>query len=130
MSLEEARKYKVAKSKTRYGRSSQLTLSHGTRLDAQTAPAFRQMTDAGLLEAAAAGSHAAFRDRQPPFPACLPAGVADDDTADAEDIAQEAFVKLWKQPAQVPGRRAEGLADAGCLQRGDRPQPETPGRRA
>jgi RNA polymerase sigma-70 factor (ECF subfamily) len=61
------------------------------------------MTDAGLLEAAAAGSHAAFseivsRHFQPVHRLVwrMTGGAAD-----AEDIAQEAFVKLWKNPAQV-----------------------------
>ncbi len=61
------------------------------------------MTDAGLLEAAAAGSHAAFseivsRHFQPVYRLVwrMTGGAAD-----AEDIAQEAFVKLWKNPARV-----------------------------
>lgn len=67
------------------------------------ASAFRQMTDAGLLEAAAAGIHAAFaeivsRHYQPVYRLVwrMTGGAAD-----AEDMAQEAFVKLWKNPAQV-----------------------------
>lgn len=67
------------------------------------ASAFQQMTDAGLLEAAARGSHAAFaqivsRHFQPVYRLVwrMTGGAAD-----AEDIAQEAFVKLWKNPAQV-----------------------------
>lgn len=66
-------------------------------------PAFRQMTDAGLLEAAAGGSHLAFgeivaRHFQPVYRLVwrLTGGAAD-----AEDIAQEAFVKLWRNPAQL-----------------------------
>jgi RNA polymerase sigma-70 factor (ECF subfamily) len=69
-------------------------------LDAQ---AFRQMADAGLLEAAAGGSHAAFseivnRHFQPVYRLVwrMTGGAAD-----AEDVAQDAFVKLWKNPAQV-----------------------------
>jgi RNA polymerase sigma-70 factor (ECF subfamily) len=65
--------------------------------------AFRQMTDAGLLEAAAAGSHAAFaevvsRHYQPVYRLVW---RMTNGGADAEDVAQEAFVKLWKNPAQV-----------------------------
>jgi RNA polymerase sigma-70 factor (ECF subfamily) len=67
------------------------------------ASAFRQMTDAGLLEAAAGGSHAAFaeivnRHFQPVYRLVwrMTGGAAD-----AEDVAQDAFVKLWKNPAQV-----------------------------
>ena len=67
------------------------------------ATAFQQMTDAGLLEAAAAGSHAAFaeivtRHFQPVYRLVwrMTGGAAD-----AEDIAQDAFVKLWKKPSQV-----------------------------
>ena len=65
--------------------------------------AFRQMTDAGLLEAAAAGSHAAFaeivsRHYQPVYRLVW---RMTNGGADAEDMAQEAFVKLWKNPAQV-----------------------------
>ena len=61
------------------------------------------MTDAGLLEAAAAGSHAAFaeivgRHYQPVYRLVwrMTGGAAD-----AEDMAQEAFLKLWKNPGQV-----------------------------
>ena len=61
------------------------------------------MTDAGLLQAAAAGSHAAFteiagRYYQPVYRLVwrMTSGAAD-----AEDIAQEAFVRLWRNPAQV-----------------------------
>lgn len=65
--------------------------------------AFRQMTDAGLLKAAAAGSHAAFaeiasRHYQPVYRL---AWRMTNGAADAEDMAQEAFVKLWKNPSQV-----------------------------
>ena len=67
------------------------------------APDFRQMTDASLLEAAAAGSQAAFaeivsRYFQPVYRLVwrLTGGAAD-----AEDIAQDAFVKLWKNPSQI-----------------------------
>ena len=61
------------------------------------------MTDAGLLQAAAAGSHAGFaeivnRHYQPVYRLVwrLTNGAAD-----AEDMAQDAFVKLWKNPLQV-----------------------------
>jgi len=81
-------------------------------LDAQ---AFRQMADAGLLEAAAEGSHAAFaeivnRHFQPVYRLVwrMTGGAAD-----AEDLAQEAFVKLWKNPAQL----REGAALKGWLMR-------------
>jgi RNA polymerase sigma-70 factor (ECF subfamily) len=67
------------------------------------ASAYRQMTDAGLLEAAAGRNHAAFgeivsRYHQPVYRLVwrMTSGAAD-----AEDIAQEAFVKLWQNPAQV-----------------------------
>jgi RNA polymerase sigma-70 factor (ECF subfamily) len=61
------------------------------------------MTDAGLLKAAAAGSHAAFaeiasRHYQPVYRL---AWRMTNGAADAEDMAQEAFVKLWKNPSQV-----------------------------
>jgi len=67
------------------------------------AAAFRQSTDAGLLEAAAKGSEAAFaeivtRHFQPVYRlAWRITGVA----ADAEDVAQEVFVRLWRNPLQV-----------------------------
>lgn len=73
------------------------------------------MTDAGLLEAAAGGSHAAFaeivtRHFQPVYRLVwrMTGGAAD-----SEDIAQEAFVKLWKNPAQL----REGAALRGWLMR-------------
>ena len=79
------------------------------------APAFGQMTDAGLLEAAAAGSHAAFaeiveRHFQPVYRLVwrMTGGAAD-----SEDVAQEAFVKLWKNPSQL----REGAALRGWLMR-------------
>lgn len=79
------------------------------------ASAFRQMTDAGLLEAAAAGSHAAFaeiasRHFQPVYRLVwrMTGGAAD-----AEDIAQDAFVKLWKNPSQL----RDGVALRGWLMR-------------
>ena len=77
--------------------------------------AFRQMTDAGLLEAAAAGSHAAFaeivsRHYQPVYRLVW---RMTNGGADAEDVAQEAFVKLWKNPAQV----REAAALTGWLMR-------------
>jgi RNA polymerase sigma-70 factor (ECF subfamily) len=79
------------------------------------ASAFRQMTDAGLLEAAAAGSHAAFaeivsRHFQPVYRLVwrMTGGAAD-----SEDVAQDAFVKLWKNPSQV----REGAALKGWLMR-------------
>lgn len=79
------------------------------------ATAFQQMTDAGLLEAAAAGSHAAFteivtRHFQPVYRLVwrMSGGAAD-----SEDIAQDAFVKLWKNPLQL----REGAALRGWLMR-------------
>jgi RNA polymerase sigma-70 factor (ECF subfamily) len=79
------------------------------------ATAFQQMTDAGLLEAAAGGSHAAFaeivsRHFQPVYRLVwrMTGGAAD-----SEDVAQDAFVKLWKNPAQL----REGAALRGWLMR-------------
>ncbi|WP_421695783.1 sigma-70 family RNA polymerase sigma factor [Aestuariivirga sp.] len=67
------------------------------------ASAFQQMTDAGLLEAAAGGSHAAFSELVSRYfqPVYRLVWRMTGGAADAEDIAQEAFVKLWKNPAQV-----------------------------
>ena len=79
------------------------------------ASAFRQMTDAGLLEAAAAGSHAAFaeivnRYFQPVYRLVwrMTGGAAE-----AEARAQDAFVKLWKNPSQL----RDGAALKGWLMR-------------
>ncbi len=79
------------------------------------ATAFQQMTDAGLLEAAAGGSHAAFaeivtRHFQPVYRLVwrMTGGASD-----AEDMAQDTFVKLWKNPAQL----REGVALRGWLMR-------------
>lgn len=79
------------------------------------ATALRQTTDAGLLEAAAAGSHAAFaeivsRHFQPVYRHVwrMTGGAAD-----SEDLAQEAFLKLWRNPAQL----REGAALKGWLMR-------------
>ena len=93
------------------------------------APAFRQMTDAGLLEAAAGGSQMAFaeivnRHFQPVYRlAWRITGAA----ADAEDVAQEAFVRLWRDPRQV--REAGALkgwlmrvASNAAIDRGRRPR--------
>ncbi len=64
---------------------------------------FRQMTDGTLLQAAAARDPAAFaeivsRYHQPVYRLVwrMTGG-----SADSEDIAQEAFVRLWRNPAQV-----------------------------
>ena len=64
---------------------------------------FREMTDGGLLQAAAARDAAAFaeivsRYYQPVYRLAwrMTAGGSD-----CEDIAQEAFVKLWQNPAQL-----------------------------
>ena len=61
------------------------------------------MTDGSLLRAAATGNRAAFaeivsRYHQPVYRLVwrMTGGAAD-----SEDIAQEAFVKLWRSPAQV-----------------------------
>lgn len=67
------------------------------------AAAFRQMTDAGLLKATAAGSHVAFaeiasRHYQPVYRLVW---RMTNGAADAEDMAQEAFVRLWRNPSQV-----------------------------
>ena len=61
------------------------------------------MTDAGLLKAAAAGSHAAFAEIASRHyrPVYRLAWRMTNGAADAEDMAQEAFVKLWKNPSQV-----------------------------
>ena len=65
--------------------------------------AFRQATDGDLLRAAAASDRAAFteivsRYHQPVYRLVwrMTGG-----SADSEDIAQEAFVKLWRNPSQV-----------------------------
>lgn len=79
------------------------------------APAFGQMTDAGLLEAAAGGAQPAFaeivtRHYQPVYRlAWRMAG----DAAMAEDITQEAFIRLWRNPLQV----REAAAVRGWLMR-------------
>lgn len=89
------------------------------------------MADAGLLEAAAAGEHAAFaeivhRHYQPVYRLVwrMTGGAAD-----AEDLAQEAFLKLWKSPAQV--REAGALrgwlmrvASNAVIDRSRRPRPQ------
>ena len=67
------------------------------------ASAFGEMTDAGLLMAAAGGASSAFaeivsRHYQPVYRlAWRMAG----DAATAEDLTQEAFIKLWRNPRQV-----------------------------
>lgn len=79
------------------------------------APAFGQMTDAGLLEAAAGGAQPAFaeivtRHYQPVYRlAWRMAG----DAAMAEDVTQEAFIRLWRNPLQV----REAAAVRGWLMR-------------
>lgn len=93
------------------------------------APAFRQMTDAALLEAAAVGSQAAFaeivsRHFQPVYRlAWRITGAA----AEAEDVAQDVFVRLWRDPRQV--REAGALkgwlmrvASNAAIDRGRRPR--------
>lgn len=61
------------------------------------------MTDAGLLQAAAGGSHAAFAEIAGRYyqPVYRLVWRMTNGGADAEDMAQEAFVRLWKNPAQV-----------------------------
>ena len=61
------------------------------------------MTDAGLLEAVAGGSHAGFaeivsRHFQPVYRLVW---RMTNGAADAEDMAQEAFLKLWRNPSQL-----------------------------
>lgn len=67
------------------------------------ASAFRQMTDAGLLEAAAGREHAAFAEIVSRYyqPVYRLVWRVTGGAADCEDIAQEAFVKLWANPGQV-----------------------------
>ena len=79
------------------------------------ASAFRQMTDAGLLEAAAGGSHAAFAEIVSRYfqPVYRLVWRMTGGGAEAEDVAQDAFVKLWKNPAQL----REGAALKGWLMR-------------
>lgn len=79
------------------------------------ASVLREMTDGGLLQAAAAGDAAAFaeivsRHYQPVYRLVwrMTGGGSD-----CEDIAQEAFVKLWQNPAQL----REGGALKGWLMR-------------
>lgn len=67
------------------------------------APARRHMTDGGLLRAAAGGDRVAFseivnRHYQPVFRLVwrMTGGGGD-----SEDITQEAFLRLWRNPAQV-----------------------------
>ena len=67
------------------------------------APAFQQMTDGGLLEAATGRDRAAFseivsRHYQPVYRLVwrMTGG-----RGDGEDITQEAFLRLWQNPAQV-----------------------------
>ena len=90
------------------------------------------MTDAGLLEAAAAGSHAAFaeivsRHFQPVYRLVwrMTGGAAE-----AEDISQDAFVKLWKNPQQLrDGAALKGwlmrVASNAAIDRGRRPRAAT-----
>lgn len=61
------------------------------------------MPDAGLLEASAGGSHAAFAEiaRRHYQPVYRLVWRMTNGAADAEDMAQEAFVKLWRNPTQV-----------------------------
>jgi len=61
------------------------------------------MTDAGLLQAVAGGSHAGFaeivsRHFQPVYRLVW---RMTNGAADAEDMAQEAFLKLWRNPSQL-----------------------------
>lgn len=87
------------------------------------------MTDAALLEAAAVGSQAAFaeivsRHFQPVYRlAWRITGAA----AEAEDVAQDVFVRLWRDPRQV--REAGALkgwlmrvASNAAIDRGRRPR--------
>jgi RNA polymerase sigma-70 factor, ECF subfamily len=67
------------------------------------APAYRQMTDGGLLALAAARDPAAFaeivsRYHQPVYRLVW---RMTNGGPEAEDIAQDAFVRLWQNPAQL-----------------------------
>ena len=71
--------------------------------DAEGKQPFRHMTDGSLLRAAAASDRAAFaeivsRYHQPVYRLVW---RMTNGSADSEDIAQEAFMKLWRNPAQV-----------------------------
>lgn len=61
------------------------------------------MTDGGLLEAAAARDHAAFSEivSRHYRPVYRLAWRMTGGAADSEDIAQEAFMRLWRNPLQV-----------------------------
>ena len=67
------------------------------------APAFRQMTDDGLLEAATGRDRAAFAEivRRHYQPVYRLVWRMTGGRGDCEDITQEAFLRLWQNPAQV-----------------------------
>lgn len=71
--------------------------------DAEGQQPFRQMTDGSLLKAAAASDRAAFAEivRRYHQPVYRLVWRMTGGSADSEDIAQEAFVKLWRNPSQV-----------------------------
>jgi RNA polymerase sigma-70 factor (ECF subfamily) len=69
----------------------------------ETTPAYRQMTDGLLLKAAAQRNQAAFAEIVDRYfrPVYRVVWRMTGGHADSEDIAQEAFMKLWQNPDQV-----------------------------
>lgn len=67
------------------------------------APAYRQMTDAELLARAGAHDRAAFAEIATRYyqPVYRLVWRMTNGSADAEDIAQEAFMRLWRNPGQI-----------------------------
>ncbi len=75
----------------------------GSASRAEAGTAYRQMTDASLLEAAARRDRAAFAEIVSRHHAAVYRLVwrLTGGAGDSEDFAQDAFVKLWQNPAQV-----------------------------